>query len=253
MIKNFLEGLSGLFIPGMDISFSRITAYQQCPFKYNLKYRENWKTAPTPFTSLGLSIHRALEEFHSSKSDSFDDLLDCYNKNWKNQGFASAQETQEFFDKGLRMLKNYFDEQMDSKSEILFIEKNFRFRLGRNYIIGIIDRIDKHPDGTHEVIDYKTNLQIWEQEKADTDLQLTLYSLACEKALGFKADILSYYFLAHGKKISAQRTDEQINKAQKLIEEATRKIYREKFEPDTTHCPKCDFRKRCKFSTAKDK
>ena len=252
MIKNLLESFADLFIPGMDISFSRITAYQQCPYKYNLIYREQWRAAPTPFTSLGLSIHGALEEFHSTKSGSFDDLLDCYNNKWKNEGFDSAQETQEFFDRGTRMLRNYYDEQAVSKSEIMFIEENFRFKLGRNHIIGIIDRIDKHPDGTHEVIDYKTNLQIWDQEKADNDLQLTLYSLACEKVLGFKADTLSYYFLTHNKKISTHRTDEQIAAAEKLIEETTRKIYRVKFEPNTTNCPKCDFRKKCKFSVSRN-
>jgi len=252
MLKDLLDGLADIFIPGMDISFSGISAYRQCPFKYNLIYREGWRGAPTPFTSLGLSIHRALEEFHSSKADSFEALTDCYDKNWKNEGFSSPQETQEFFDKGLRMLKNYYDEQAAAKSEILFIEKSFKFRLGRNHIIGIIDRIDRHPDGAYEVIDYKTNLQIWEQEKADSDLQLTIYGIACERALGIKPDVLSYYFLAHNKKIITQRNAKQIAEAEKLIESVTRDIYGENFKPDTAFCTKCDFRKRCKFSIAKN-
>ncbi|MCX5782791.1 MAG: PD-(D/E)XK nuclease family protein [Elusimicrobia bacterium] len=252
MIKNLLIRLSEIFIPGMDISYSRINAYQLCPFKYNLIYREGWRVSPTPFTSLGLSIHRALEEFHSSRSDNIEFLIDSYNKNWVNVGFSSPQETKEFFDKGLRMLENYFEEQEKSKSEIMFIEKSFRFKLGRNFIIGIIDRIDKNPDGTYELIDYKTHIQLWDQEKADSDLQLTIYSIACEKAFGFNPDILSYYFLAFNTKVSTSRTKEQIRQAGKLIENITRKIYKENFEPNTQHCSKCDFRKKCKFSINKN-
>ncbi len=251
MIKDLLTGFADLFIPGMDISYSRINAYRQCPYKYKLIYLDDWKSPPNPFTSLGQSIHRALEEFHALKLYSLEQLLDCYNRSWKNEGFSSAVETQEFFDKGTKMLTNYFKEQEDSKTEILFIEKNFRFKLGRNYIIGIIDRVDKHPDGTYEVIDYKTHQQIWGKEKADSDLQLTIYSLACEKALSFKADTLSYYFLSHNKKVSTSRSKEQLEEAEKLIESVSRDIYKEKFEPDTSYCPKCDFKKKCKFSVFK--
>jgi len=251
MFKELARRFSSLFKPGIEISFSRINAYQFCPCKYKLIYLKGQKVQPTPYISLGISIHRTLEDFHSRKAGDIEELIDSYNKSWKNEGFNSPQQAYEFFEKGRRMLENYFRENLSLKSEILHVEKEFSFEFGKNRMRGIIDRIDRHPDGTFEVIDYKTHNEIWKQEKADADLQMSIYALACERALGFKPDVLTYYFLAFGKKLVTRRTREQLESAVRTVQSTAEKISGGLFAPDKAACPRCDFRKTCSESNAR--
>jgi RecB family exonuclease len=215
-------------------------------------YEDGMRIPPNPFVSLGLSVHRALEDFHTRKADSLDELFESYHRSWVNEGFVSPQQTQEFFERGQRMLENYQETYVNSKTEIIYVEKDFMFPLGVHQLRGIIDRIDRHPDGAFEVIDYKTHSEIWKQDKVDSDLQLSLYALACREALGITPDLLSYYFLAHNRKISTQRSEEQLKAAADLVQETAQKIMERRFSPNPGQCPKCDFRKSCVHSAAKD-
>jgi putative RecB family exonuclease len=252
MLKGLIDKIFSFFAkPGIEISYSRINAYQACPYKYKLIYIEGKKVPPNQFISLGISIHRALDDYHAKKGGDFDELIESYNKSWKNEGFSSPQQAYEYFEKGRNILENYFRETLNCKTEIIYLEKDFIFPMGKNKVKGIIDRIDRHPDGTYEVIDYKTHKDIWKQEKADTDLQMSLYALACEKVFGFKADMLTFYFLAFGRKINTSRTKEQLAGALKTAADVSEKIIKQVFTPNIKFCPRCDFKKSCPQSTAR--
>ena len=205
---------------------------------------------PNPFVSLGHSVHRALEDYHLKHGSTFDDMMESLNKEWVNEGFESPSQVQDFYERGQRMLENYWQSNKDIKSEIIHVEKEFRFRLGKNILRGIIDRIDRTEDGKYEVIDYKTHRELWSSSRIENDMQISIYSLACEKALGFKPDILSYYFLSHDKKISVKRPDSRIKEAVRMIEETADLIKKQVFTPNTTGCAKCDFSGSCANSTA---
>lgn len=251
MLGNIWKKVTGLWAPAGEISYSRISAYQACPVKYRLIYEEGFRVPPNPFISLGISIHRTLEDFHRRRGGRIEELLESYDSSWKNEGFQSPQQAHDFYEKGRKMLARYFKESIVSKSEVQHVEKDFTFRLGRTCVHGIIDRIDRHPDGTREVIDYKTHAEIWKQDRVDSDLQLSMYALACERSLGFKPDVLSIYFLTHGVKIITTRGPAQLAAAMRTIEETARKIEKRAFTPNTSHCPRCDFRRTCRDSVAK--
>ena len=123
--------------------------------------------------------------------------------------------------------------------------------MGKRILRGIIDRIDQLPDDTYEVIDYNTHAEMWEQEKIDSDLQLTLYAMGCEQIVKAPAAALSYYFLAHNKVVTTSRSKLQIKDAERELEAVAVSIEKGDFTPNTSRCPRCDFRMSCKFSTAK--
>jgi len=247
--------LIGVFVVWEDfkISYSRINAYLFCPYKYNLVYVDNVHIPINPDITFGHIIHAALEKYHSKNGRTLEELMECYDENWKNDGFEDPRDIFEYYERGKVMLENYHKSFMQSETEIVYTEKSFDANIGKYRFIGIIDRIDRYPDGKYEVMDYKTHAKVWPQEKVDNDLQLTIYAYACKNVFGFNPDKISVYFLSENKKIYTQRTQAQIENAVNLCLETAGKITSESFDPDVTKCPMCDFKNKCKFSTANEK
>jgi RecB family exonuclease len=251
MFSRIIRKITGWFgSAGIEISYSRVNTYRTCPWKYKLVYEDGLHVPPTPYISLGLSVHRALDDFHKRKAASLEELMESYNASWVNEGFVSPQQTQEFYERGQTMLESYWKSSAGNKTEILYLEQEFKFPLGRNTLRGMIDRIDRHPDGAIEIIDYKTHAELWKQDKVDSDLQLSLYALACRKALVIQPAVLSYYFLARNCKLSTSRSQQQLDEAVRIVTETADKIQRRDFIPNRTHCYRCDFKKTCAYSTA---
>lgn len=251
MFKLFFIKMLGSKI-AIELSYSKISAYHFCPWKYKLLYVDGQRVPPNPYISLGQSIHRTLEEYHKNKGFTLDELLEVYDQMWVNAGFQNPQQTMLFYDKGRQMLERYFEFSQNRKSEIIAVEKEFKFPVGKRILRGIIDRIDRLPDGTYEVIDYKTHAEMWDQSRIDSDLQLTLYSLGCKNALNIQPSQFSYFFLAHNKVVSTQRTEVQEKQALADFDEIAEKIEKKNFTPNTANCVRCDFRNSCKHSIAKN-
>jgi putative RecB family exonuclease len=114
--------------------------------------------------------------------------------------------------------------------------------------VGIIDRIDETPEGLREITDYKTHINVWEQERVDRDLQLSIYAYACKNVFGFTPDLISVYFLSGNKKVYTKRSPEQIEKAVNLCLDIAEKITAEEFAPDLSKCSFCDFKHKCKYN-----
>ena len=72
-----------------------------------------------------------------------------------------------------------------------FLERQFMLEIGDLKLSGRIDRIDKLPDGTYEVIDYKTGSA---NKDAKNDLQMTVYALACKEVFKIPVSKLTFYF-----------------------------------------------------------
>src|SRR3989344_2471201 len=66
----------------LELSYSKISAYRFCPWKYKLLYHDGRRVPPNPHISLGQSVHKALEEFHKREGKTLDELLEAYDKVW---------------------------------------------------------------------------------------------------------------------------------------------------------------------------
>jgi RecB family exonuclease len=238
-------------IQDFKISYSRISTYLFCPYKYKLIYFDNMHIPVNADITFGHIVHKTLEQFHNNKKQNYDFLLECYDSAWRNDGFTDPQQVFEYYKRGKQILEVYYKSFNELNTEVLYVEKAFDTNIGKYRFIGIIDRIDKYPDGKYEMMDYKTHATAWEQERVDKNLQLTFYAYACKNIFGFYPDKMSVYFLSENKKIYTKRSHNEITDAINLAVETAENITAEKFDPNVAQCFMCDFKLKCKYS--KDK
>ncbi|HAH06694.1 MAG TPA: hypothetical protein DCM05_09245 [Elusimicrobia bacterium] len=237
----------------MEISYSQINSFMRCPWLYKTVYVDRKRPPLHPASSLGISIHRALEAYHRGGGGELGKLLDCYDANWSHAGFATAQEQMAWHQKGQRILERYFGQEIERRSEIVAVEKDFLFPLDCHVVRGTIDRIDRLPEGEIEVIDYKSHLDMVGEEEAAQNLQLGMYGMGVRESLGYEAAFLTLYYVAAGKKVTVKydpARDEEIGEL--IVRVADHIVYAKGFKPETGCCPQCDFRKTCAHSAAKD-
>ncbi|MDR2426758.1 MAG: PD-(D/E)XK nuclease family protein [Endomicrobium sp.] len=230
------------------ISYSRINTYLFCPYKYKLIYIDNQYIPLNADITFGQIIHKTLEKYHSRGGKDLSGLMECYDESWENKGFATAQQNFEYYRRGTLMLENYFKSFSVLDIKILYTEKSFDANIGKYRFIGIIDRIDEYSDGTKEIMDYKTHLKAWDQQRVDSDLQLTFYVYACKNVFGFMPDKISAYFLSDNIKIYTKRSHEEIENGINLALETAEKIMDDDFSPNTSKCGNCGFKLKCKNS-----
>jgi RecB family exonuclease len=236
-----------------DVSFSRIRTYLDCPWKYHLVFAKGWRSGPDSSMALGVSLHRALAAFldKGNTDRSVDRLLELYDANWVNEGAASVQETFEKYEYGRGLMEGFHRVQSGVRSDFVGAEMEFRMELDGLCFRGTIDRIDREADGTYSIIEYKTNGAAWTPERVATDLQMTLYALGAERALGYPTTRLRYWFLSTGELVDTTRTAEQKEKALALVKEVGHKVRAEEFPPLPASCPACEYARRCPKSAVR--
>lgn len=235
-------------MPPVEISFSRIQTYQRCPWMYHLVYNLGWRSGPNSGMAMGLSLHRTLEAYHNptNTEKTFDRLMNFFDEFWVNEGFRTTQETLDAYDQGRKILERYFKTDASRTSTVISTEKEFHLPMGENvHFRWTLDRLDQHPDGSYEIVEYKSNPHNWTEERRSNDLQMTLYAWGMKKALGTSSIKLKYYFLSSNEQITAHRNDAQLRTAEALINSVAEKIHSGSFEPNFDHCSKCEFSNRC--------
>jgi len=227
-----------------ELNYSKIKTYRECPLLYKYKYIEGKREGLTPASSLGVSIHRTLEEYHRNSNDP-SELLSYYDDCWLAAGYASAGEQMEWYLKGQKMLETYAEHEYERKTTVDSTEREFIFQEGEWTLRGKIDRIDKLPDGSWEVIDYKTGTDVDLSLAVTDSLQMGIYALGARRAWHIENGQATFHFIAFDKKISAPFSAFDEQQILYTFIETGKKIVAEEFEPDTSHCATCAFNTRC--------
>lgn len=145
--------------------------------------------------------------------------------------------------RGIKFLTAFYQRGFQKDRKPLALEQSFILKVSPDLRLGgRIDRIDKLPDETLEIIDYKTG-KVASQKEVDKNSQLTFYAMAIS-GLGLYQQspenvILSFYFLETQEKVSTRRTIEDLEKAKKAILIKAQEIAQAEFLPKPG--PWCDF------------
>lgn len=177
----------------MEISWTQLRVYQECPRKYRLIFLEGKRLPFDPPSSLGASLHRALESYHRGEGE----LLERYDRLFVGGGYPDEPTKARWRKKGRRMLERYLVREQDRRSKVLHVEYEFTRPVGRHVARGMIDRVDALPDGGVELIDYKTDrfgdprpqLRFYALGAAALDpRRLTVHYLASDELESFPAE-----------------------------------------------------------------
>jgi len=235
----------------MRLSYSSISTYQNCPLAYKFRYIDRLPTKRTPQLSFGSSVHAALACFYDvphPKPCSLEELLKYLADAWESEGYQDQSEEQTYFKHAEEILTTFYHRNIGDFQVPIALEHKFEIDLNVCTLTGIIDRVDKLPDGSYEIIDYKTNRKLPPKSKIESDLQLSIYHLACKEVWGITPEKLSLYFLILDEKISTKRTDNDVRKTKAIIRKVHEDISAQKFQARKNPlCPWCDFQAHCSY------
>lgn len=212
-------------------SHSRISCFEQCRYKYKLQYIDRVRVdiPATIECFMGDIVHRTLEKLYRAlkfqKIYSEEQLLGYYNELWDKEWTDDILIVKEEYNKdnyrkmGEKHLSDYYERfyPFDGMT-ILGIETQDRMLLpdGNQWHVRI-DKLGCVGD-TYYVCDYKTNSYMKDQEEADSDRQLAMYSVWVKNRFpDAKKVVLMWHMLAFNKDVVSSRTDEQLRKLQEEV------------------------------------
>ena len=214
----------------MIYSHSRLSTFEQCPFKFKLRYIDEIKPEieTTIEAHLGSAVHDTLEWVYIQVTQkntvpTIDAVVTKYSESWQktftnNIRIVRRNMTyKDYFNKGIKFLTDYYLKHKPFNDGTLELEKSILIDLdpeGKYKLRGFIDRLVKNTTtGEYEVHDYKTANRLPTQEKMDNDRQLALYSIAIKEHFKTQNNVsLIWHYLAHNTKIVSKRTNEQLQK-----------------------------------------
>ncbi len=234
----------------LELNYSKIRAYLDCPFLYRFIYVERKFAPQSPHSSLGLSVHRALAAFHANPGD-LGDLMAYYDDAWLHQGYGTPQQSMEFYNKGAEVLEKWWQHFQEHPAQVLYSEKNFVFSFEKWRIKGTIDRVDRLPGGQVELLDYKMGFEDRNEWDVAGSLQLSIYALGLSRALKLQVGSVGYFILTSLQKVSVAYDPSR--------EEATLALVRDTGEKMLAldmsrkgECRRCPVRRLCPESLAKE-
>jgi ATP-dependent helicase/DNAse subunit B len=240
----------------LTLSASRVNTYQQCPRKYYYSYVEKLPGKEWAHFDLGTLAHGVLEYFHETfKKDGDSTGLKTLMKSAFQKQRKEMEKEKELLPEILLEARNLLQEYLDNievqgiGSEIISLEEKFNIPLNDKYCVrGVVDRIDKDPDGIYHIKDYKTN----KNKKYMKPFQLQTYGIHLldkfPEVTRFRGSYVMLRF--GGMLVPYDFNEEDVIKVKKnLIEFADKIIEEERWITKPSRlCDWCDFKGPC-FST----
>jgi len=256
LIAARLEPSLEAFLPrrgdgALSLSASDLGLYLTCPLKYKFARVFGIPQEPTINQRFGILIHNVLERFHKEGEDQageagLERLMDLFEAGWRRTGFGRSDDELQFRDRAREAMRLYWERESESEGEPVWLERKFDIRVGEHHVRGRVDRVDRLPDGSHELIDYKTGERKSEAE-LESDLQLALYRLAARQAWEIEAGAGSYYYVLDAEKVAAPVRADDAERVERTVLQVGEGILGQDFEPRPSPkvCSWCDYRLIC--------
>ncbi|HEY6338924.1 MAG TPA: ATP-dependent DNA helicase [Candidatus Sulfotelmatobacter sp.] len=238
--------------PGLHarLSASAVDTYERCPLQFKLE--RDWRMPRDIPAAMqyGAAMHRVLRTYYDSVRDgrakSDDELIDQLRQDLSSAGIQDRYQHELYEKQGVEQLRDFLESaRVAAAPEVLHTEEAFEVRFGETVVVGRIDRIDRAPDGSVRVLDYKTG-KARTQEDADESLQLSIYSLAAQEKWGYRVGSVAFHNLEGNVAVATRRSILQLEEARERVRAAAQGIAAGDFraKPDF-HCSFCPYRSVC--------
>jgi len=234
----------------LSLSASDLDLYLTCPLKYKFSRVFGIPQEPTVNQRFGILIHNVLERFHKEEREGEEPglarLMELFEAGWRRTGFGSSDDELQFRDRAREAMRLYFEREAEREGEPLWLERKFDIKIGPHHVRGRVDRVDRLPGGSHELIDYKTG-ERKSEAALENDLQLALYRLAARQAWEVEASSGSYYYVLDAEKVAAPVRADDAERVERTVLEVGEGVLGQDFEPRPapTTCSWCDYRLIC--------
>lgn len=246
-------------------SHSKVSTFENCPYQYKLKYidRVEVDMQTTIEAFMGDIVHRTLEKLYKDKKFkklvSKATLLKFYKDTWEKEYsddiliVKKELKADNYKKMGMKFVEDYYNRMKPfDQLTILGLETQDRMTLpnGDQWHVRI-DKLACDSEGNYFVCDYKTNSRMKDQEEADSDRQLALYSVwVKDKFTDVKSVKLVWHMLAFDKDAISERTEEQLQKLQENVVDLINQIKKAEEEKNfptniTGLCNYCVYKSMC--------
>ena len=253
-------------IADKHFSPSSVNMYLKCPRQYLYNYILDLasKDGSPDRYSYGLAVHKACEfavkyAKENLKYPSKEEFIEVFKQDIVSRPLSAYEQREILLIRGEKALDAYYPQLCATPVEWLYgVEQSVSFELDGVKFFGIIDRVDKNPDGTYTIYDYKTgsakNIKSICQggEHEDYYNQIGLYKYYFEKSTGNKVKETTFIFPEDfTKNLTIDFTDEDIKSIENIFKSAISDIKSYKFEPSYKKeaCEYCQFKEFCTLET----
>ena len=228
---------------------SKLQVYQVCPRQYYFQYIRKFPRRAWASQSFGSSLHRTLANLHEQGGPHVQSLEETQQQlalTWSTAGYESQAQSQAELERGKQLLEAYFQDWSADEGTPLILEKRFSAPFRSTTFLGIVDRLDRRPDGSLEVIDYKSG-HAPEHVPAATIQQLAIYHHLIRYKLDEAPQHHSVHYLASNVRLILPHDEGWIEDVLTAAYETVLRLEAdERFVPNPgRHCEWCDYRRYC--------
>jgi putative RecB family exonuclease len=243
-----------------SLSPSACSAFKECPLAFRFSYLERLPEPPSPWTTKGTLVHRALELLLDRPPG--DRTLDAALVDLGRAraelathpdvtGLALTPEEWATFDAEAELLvRRYFALEDPSTVRAIGLELKLEADLGSTRLRGVIDRLELDEHGELVVTDYKTGSvpsEMWEGKSLSG---VHIYALLCERNFGKRPARVQLYYLSRPEAIIATTSEQSVTAVERktvaMASAIARACEREDFRPQPGRlCDFCTFKPYC--------
>ena len=145
------------------LSWSQVSAYQQCPAKWWFSRRLPAERTPSAL-HFGKAVHRALDAYYGSRMEGYcpglDELLSAFQASWDEEpsaplAFGKGEDAESLAAMAGRMLASFLESSRPG--EIVAVEQPFAVEIAEGVLVtGAVDLVEVK-DGRMWIVDSKTS------------------------------------------------------------------------------------------------